>query len=317
MKIGIIGLGINGSYLSYKLAQKGHDAVVFERKSKEGGKACSGLISERIWSFIPEKSGLVHNEVDFVKIHYPKKVVKVKFKPKMLSFDRLALERYMVRLAKKEGAKIKFNSPISNLNDLEDFDRIIGCDGAASIVRQALGVWDPEFRLGLYLYKNEEADANYVETWPTENGFCWKIPKGNKVEYGCMDSVYRANMEFNKFCSEQGIGGEYVKSHLIPQGIRFSNEDRVFLCGDAAGLTKCWSGGGVIWGLTAADFLVESFPDVERYNLRLQTFFGPRMKIYDKLTRGVSFVGRNASWAMPSKRTIDSDYLLRILKRNV
>jgi flavin-dependent dehydrogenase len=312
MRICVVGLGINGSYVAYKLAQKGHEVVVFEGKSKIGGKACSGLVSKRIWSYIPENSDLILNEIDFVKIHYPKKTVKVNFRPKMLSLDRLALERYLAKLAKDEGVEIRFGNTILGIDGLEGFDRIIGCDGAMSVVRKDLYVSNPNFRLGIYLYKKEKANFNYAETWPTKNGFCWRIPKGDKVEYGCMDSVYWANMEFNKFCSKQGIEEEYVKSHLIPQGLRFSNDDNIFLCGDAAGLTKPWSGGGIIWGFAAADMLVDSFPNVELYNEKLQAF-EKRMKLYNKLTKGASYVGNKVSWLIPSKRTIDSDYLFRFL----
>jgi len=306
MKIGIIGLGINGSYIAYKLARKGHDVTVFEQKKKIGGKPCSGLISERIWSFIPKKENLVLEEINFVKIHYPN-IVVANFEPKMLVFDRLALERYLVKLAKEEGVEIKLGQSVTMV-DLENFDRIIGCDGAMSATRRNLNVKDPRFRLGVYTYINEISKE--VETWPTRNGFCWKIPKGDKTEYGCLDSIGKANLEFERFCTKQRIIPKNIKSHLIPEGLRLSN--KVFLCGDAAGLTKPWSGGGIVWGLTAADFLINNFPNIRKYNRQMRRFFGLKIPFYRILTRVVRIFNKIS---VVNSRTIDSDFLFKKLRK--
>ena len=46
--VAIIGGGICGLYLSWKLSRKGHLVTVFEKKKKIGNEICSGLFSERI-----------------------------------------------------------------------------------------------------------------------------------------------------------------------------------------------------------------------------------------------------------------------------
>ena len=48
MKIGIVGCGINGSYLAWKLSKE-HDVMVFEKKKQIGKEVCSGIVSQRIW----------------------------------------------------------------------------------------------------------------------------------------------------------------------------------------------------------------------------------------------------------------------------
>jgi len=47
MKIGIVGCGVNGAYLAWKLSKE-NEVEVFERNIFIGEKPCSELISERI-----------------------------------------------------------------------------------------------------------------------------------------------------------------------------------------------------------------------------------------------------------------------------
>ena len=55
MKVAIIGAGINGLYLGWKLSEKNHQVTVFERKKQIGESVvCSGLFSQRILDFIPQ-----------------------------------------------------------------------------------------------------------------------------------------------------------------------------------------------------------------------------------------------------------------------
>ena len=63
MKIGIIGCSINGAYLAWKLSKE-NDVTVFEKNKTIGEKPCSGLVSERIWNFIPKNDDLIENVID-------------------------------------------------------------------------------------------------------------------------------------------------------------------------------------------------------------------------------------------------------------
>ena len=70
MKTAIVGGGIIGLYLAWKLSEKGHDITVFEKKGGVGKEACSGLFSERILEFIPKSKELVQNQIESVFLNF-------------------------------------------------------------------------------------------------------------------------------------------------------------------------------------------------------------------------------------------------------
>jgi len=323
MEIGIIGCDINGAYLAWKFAEKGHDVMVFDQRKKIGKEACSGLISQRIWDFIPENRRLVKHKIYSVHVHFPKKTLEMKFNPEMLVFDRKKLDNYVLDLARKAGANINLGKTFSKIfyyrgkrpqisvfnekgkSDVYQFDVVIGSDGASSDLRNELGLNDPDFRLGIMTYKREKGKDKHVDVWPTQNGFKWKIPRKTNVEYGIMENLDVAKKEFKKFAKAKKI-----YSAVIPQGNVSTGRKYAALCGDAAGLTKPWSGGGVIWGLTAADILIDSFPNMLRYNRRMKTYFRFKSFVGKLVMKIGTFIGNNTPFLLPKTMRFDSDWVL-------
>ncbi len=328
MKVAIVGAGIIGTYLAWRLAKKGLDVSVFEKNSEIGGKVCSGLISRRLWHFFPESKGLVLNEIKTANAHFPGKDIEIKFSPHMLVLDRKGLEEYAAKLAKESGAKMFFGMKVANVLHVKgkkpqvvlernnkkaflEFDYIIGCDGANSVVRKSLRLKAPRTRLGILAFgrpkKNQTADA--VEVFTTKNGFDWIIPRSSgEAEYGTLEKLVDAKKQFEQFCKKQKIKPEKVLAAAVPEGLAVSSHDRIALCGDAAGLTKSWSGGGVIWGLTAAHMLARDFPNLGKYESQMKRFFGPRMLFSRIGLRLAVCIGFHIPSLLPKKIRIDSDW---------
>ena len=302
MKIAIVGAGINGSYLGYKLADKG-EVTVFERKAQLGGKPCSGLISKRVWDHIDKPEAGQHDQlvkhiITEARIHFPKKTVTLKFKQNMLVFDRQKLDEYVGKLAEQKGVKFRFNIDVNSVanhggkpivNGLV-FDKLIGCDGANSIVKDKLGVSASKFRLGVYCYTRDGGKDQWVDTWPLKDGFSWKIPRGDCVEWGVVAPVGDAKKEFEKLIKREHLQYDKVYSHIIPEGLCFPIANNkvarnITLCGDAAGLTKPWSGGGVIWGMIAGDLLVKNLGNFRKYEQAVKKQFNNRITL--------NLIGRN------------------------
>ncbi len=256
LKIAIIGAGITGLYLSWKLSEKGYKVSIFEKKEKIGKEVCSGLISERILDFIPESKKLIQNEINYSLIHFPKRTLKINFSKQFFVLNHFELDNLVAGLAKEKGAKFFLKQEINSV--LKGFDKIIGCDGANSFIRHELKLSEPEFQLGIQGFLKEKDYSNFVETWPIKSGFIWRIPRGEETEYGIIEKPKEARKIFEDFLNKNNIHLEKINSAIVSQGLIIPSNSKITLCGDAAGLAKPWSGGGVIWGLTAANILLNN-----------------------------------------------------------
>jgi len=308
MKIAIIGAGTCGLYLGWKLSEKGHEVTIFEKKKEIGQEVCSGLFSQRILKFLPQSRKLVQNRINFALLHFPKKTVKIKFSKQFFVMSHFELDKLIASLAEKAGVKIVLNHNIRSLP--KEFDRIIGCDGANSVARKELKLPEPNFRLGIQGFIKKKSSLNFVKVLPCQNGFIWKIPRGKEIEYGIITKPDLAQQIFKNFLEKNDILLERVKSKIIPQGLITSSNPLVALCGDAAGLTKPWSGGGVIWGLSAAEILLKTFPNFSCYQNKAKRFFLPKITLSKLAVKIVYFLGFKMPWLLPKETKIESDFLL-------
>lgn len=304
-KVAIIGGGTIGLYLALKLVEKENQVSVFERKEEIGTRVCSGLFSQKILDFIPQASNIIENEITHAFLHFPKKTIKLSFKEKFFTMSHFNLDNLLYSSLKNN---VVLGSNITSIPD--GYNRIIGCDGAFSFVRACLNLKNPSFYLGLKGTINEKDDSSCVETWPTKNGFIWKIPRGKEIEYGIMEKPREAKKMLDIFLKKNKINIKKIEARIIPRGISIPNTKTITLCGDATGITKPWSGGGVIWGLKSADMLASSFPDFNLYHKKMKRFFFPKVAFYNTLAKSVYFTGFNIPWIIPRTVKIEPDFLI-------
>jgi digeranylgeranylglycerophospholipid reductase len=316
MKVAIIGGGINGLYLAWKLADRDVRVDVFEKKNEIGKEVCSGLFSENILKFIPSAEKLIEGEINSTLIHFPKKTVKVNFSEKFLIIEHSKLDKLVAELARNNGVKIFLGKEI-NENDFsqmeKEYDRIIGSDGAFSLTRNFLKEKEKiKFRLaiqGFVPFKEEKVSS--VETWPVKKGFIWKIPKKGRCEYGAIGEPEKIGFLFKQFLKENNISLPEKKSAPVPSGFPcFVKNKKIAICGDAAGLVKPWSGGGVVWGIMAADLLLKNFPNFLKYREEAKKFFLPKFIFSKTFTASVYFTGFNFPRLIPKNNKIKGDFLV-------
>lgn len=326
-KIAIIGAGPIGLYLAWKLSEAGHSITVFEKKqdiSALGLKACSGLISERLRNFVPLDESVIENRINVCNLRFPKKTVALNIKPTHLVIERAKFIETLYGFCQKAGVSVLFGQEIKSLP--AGFDKVIACDGALSRARESMwaeqgrkgikGRKGLRMRLGILVFEEKAAGqeelSDKVDVWPFNGGFCWRIPGGHQVEYGALGPLRTTQKELESFLQKNNLAyllEQRPRAAIIPQGLCLPNLKNITLCGDAAGMTKPWSGGGIIWAMIAADILVKYFPDFQKYKQETEWVFRWPLLKAKLAVPLVYFVGNYLPWFLPSRISIDNDVL--------
>lgn len=266
--ITIVGAGPAGLYLTHLLEDRFHIALL-EENSHPGGKPCTGLISKNLDQFLSPKESWIDNQVNSAFLHSPEdNIIKLQ-KPKTAAYV-IHRKKFDLSLADKTQTIIRFHTRAQKITHRKDSVQVktnreafsspilIGCDGANSVVRKHLGLKPRETVTGLKATTREEDHSNKVHLYFNkdfvEDGFLWKVPRGKATEYGALGT----NISFSvleKFFSMKDYKKEAA---LIPIGPTKTYSDRILLLGDAAGITKPWSGGGVIYAFTCAQIAADT-----------------------------------------------------------
>lgn len=294
MKVAIIGSGIIGVYLGDELSKKGHEVVIFERNSKNKTlrKSCSTLVSTRFLDFINVKDEFIENTIKECHINFKHKKIILNLIPEHIVINR---EKLLNDLIENSKATIYFEKKIKEIPD--GFDYIIDASGVSSFLQDK----DLKTKLGLQVFTNEKNNNDYVETFKTKNGFEWIIPRGETTEYGIFEKDVSC---FNK-------KGFETRFALIPTRFNIPKNSKYTLCGDSTGLVKPWSGGGLIWQLHSARFLIETFPNFNKYRRKTNQFFKFRI-LKGKIA---NFLVPYLSFFIPRKLNYDNDFLAVLFKK--
>ncbi len=288
MKTLIIGAGPVGSYAASLLAQnKDTEVSLFEEHSSIGTPVhCTGIVTPEIFRFIPKKSKFILNEIKDVRIISPdSSALKLNFKQPDLILDREAFDQYFFNLAHSAGANtylkhrfLSYRKRTARIKDLGTgkikelkFDRLIGADGPNSAVgRSAKLIHDREFFIGIQAVVKKHND-NVLDFYPLDHGFGWSVPVDSQTLRIGVASRYTLGAEFQAILNN--YGGRVLKKQggLIPvyRPSAHYQRKKVFLVGDAAGLVKATTGGGLVPGLDSAEILAYCILHKKNYCLGL------------------------------------------------
>jgi len=276
----VVGAGPAGSRFARRAAQTGHDVVAFEQGTVGEPLACSGHVSTDIWEFVPAdaRDRLHQNDIYGARFHAggPDSDAYRFYKDGVVSnvIDRVGLDRTLADAARAAGAEIREDHTVVGLTERRDHvavevrgpdglathraRMVAGCDGPRSRVREAVGLPEPgELLHGVLGFDGTPDGGDFVDVHLTvPRFFAWRIPRGAAgVEYGLAtppgDDVTE---QFESFTAAHGVETDRRCSGLIPIGPPETvTSGRVFLIGDAAGQNKPFTGGGILYGMTAAD----------------------------------------------------------------
>lgn len=270
--VAVVGAGPAGSRTARGFAERGFDVVVLERGEVGRPLACSGHVSGDLWWFLSDDAEdlLLQNEVRGARFHAGGGSYRF-YKDETVSYviDRVEMDRVLADEAVAAGAELRTEVEVEDV--VEEDDRVVlktsegeveasvaaGCDGPRSTVRESVGLQPPgEMLQGVLAFTDEDDVSDFVDVYLDADGFFgWRIPRGDSVEYG-VASRRGARDEFDRLFD---VEPDSLCAGWIPIGPPGeTTSERVFLVGDAAGQTKPYTGGGIIYGMRAADVACEA-----------------------------------------------------------
>lgn len=291
----VVGAGPPGSRFARRAAEAGYDVVVFEKGEIGTPLACSGHVSTDIWDYVPEtaKPDLFQNRISGADFHVggPHSTSYPFYKQTEISnvIDRVGLDKQLAACASDAGADVREAHTVTDVTEKADHVRVTvkpdgeatqtfktqmvaGCDGPTSRVRRAIDLNEPDELLhGVLAFDDTPDHGDFVDVHLTAPSFfAWRIPRGDAgVEYGLAASPGKeVNTLFDTLTTTYDADTSHFCSGAIPIGPPDSvTTDRVFLLGDAAGQTKPFTGGGILYGMTAADIAAETIDPTDPVSL--------------------------------------------------
>ncbi len=300
----VIGAGPVGGYLAWKLTEKGLTVLLVEEHAEIGRPfQCAGMVNpsamDRIGAF-----DTVLTRIWGARMYSPSGTeirIGNSETTRTWSVCRKLFDERVVQLSLDSGADLLLSSKPVNATVSDsgveisiDVDGKIkhfscrllcGADGAHSWVRRNFKMGRPKelmigFQIEVTGYQGEEGRLDLFTGEDIAPGFfAWAIPSGNTTRIGnwtlpdklgekscedLLDSLMTSPNWGDKFsnCKEIGRYCGPVPSGLIHKPVI----NRVAVFGDAAGLCKPTTGGGIGKGFDQVDLMLEKIVEVVKSN---------------------------------------------------
>ena len=284
-KVGIVGAGVGGSYLSYLLSKKGVDNIVFDFRAPHE-KLCGGGVSYKTVAKFPIIDELpclrkVVWESTFIS---PKdRMVKVEFEKPVTIFNRRDLDHSLLKKARESGAHFRKEKVhaftlegdhwrISTETGDYMAEILVGADGALSRTRRKLNVpsMKGDYFFALQCFLNVQKDFVIYKFFPDLEGYLWSFPRVDSLAVGIASKYYgRKNYNdmkekllyfIERYYPEQtkriSLRGAYIPffSAKDLQDVSICSKNWA-LIGDAASFVEPISGEGIYYAIYSAEIL--------------------------------------------------------------
>ncbi|MHA2601211.1 MAG: geranylgeranyl reductase family protein [Candidatus Thorarchaeota archaeon SMTZ1-83] len=288
----IIGGGPAGLITSHSLAKDGHNAVVLEEHPEIGKPDhCAGLVSTSGLSSLnlnPPRD-VIQNYVSAARIFAPsgQSILIERGRREAFVIDRSRFDSWLADRATDEGAEVLTGSKVLGVSSVERNPStvslktaggheerrslvVINAEGTRCVLSKLVGLPSVPRRSKYPAYQFEmngvDIDDDVVEMFYGRNVapgfFAWIIPLGDRrarVGLAAKDMAKRRleasirrhpvmNKRLEHASIERGFGGIV----LVGTPIKKTVTGRFLVVGDAAGMVKPTTGGGVIMGGIAA-----------------------------------------------------------------
>ena len=284
-KVGIVGAGVGGSYLSYLLSKKGVDNIIFDFRAPHE-KLCGGGVSYKTIARFPILRELHCHRKNVWKLTIisPKdRSVMIDLEKPLTIFHRRDLDYSLLKKALESGAHFRKEKVhtftlegdhwrISTENGEYKAEILVGADGALSRTRKSLRLplKKRDYYFALQCFLDVEKDFVIYKFFPGLEGYLWSFPRVDSLAVGISYKDYgRKNFKVMKerlfyfierYYPEQ-TKRIYLRGAYIPC---FSANDvqEISICsknwaliGDAASFVEPISGEGIYYAIYSAEIL--------------------------------------------------------------
>lgn len=308
-KVGIIGAGIGGSYLAYRLSQEGVDTIVFDFRVPHE-KLCGGGITYKTIERFPliNELPIPRREIwKSVLISPQETEVVIDLENPLTIVNRRDLDYALIKKAVGYGAHLKKERVQSFAHEGNSWrifttagdykaDILVGADGALSRTRRKLNVlpMKEDYFFALECFLRETTDFVIFKFFPDSNGYLWVFPRVDAVAVGIVsDHNRKPNI---KDMEERLL--HFLETHYPGQTTRISVHGAYipFFCphdrknitigghnwaliGDAANFVDPISGEGMYYAIYSAEILAQCILDNEvvHYRTLCMRYFGENL----------------------------------------
>jgi flavin-dependent dehydrogenase len=293
------------------MAGEGVDVLVLEEHPEIGVPVhCTGIVSEETYSLYKIPEHVVLNRPSRCVVVSPSGLAYEFQSPgeQIVVLDRAGLDQALAAEAEAAGASVLTACRVDDLRVAPGLVEVCAEDGRRFVARAvvlACGVnYRFQRRLGFGLPSRAvhtaqvEVDAQaseavevYLGRQVAPDGFAWLVPVRREERSRLKAGVLLrgdAKAHLETFLAHPSAAsrltekpGEPIR-RLLPLGpIRRAHSDRMLAIGDAAGLTKPMTGGGIFYSLLSAAFAVETLVDA----LAADDLSASRLARYEKRWR--------------------------------
>ena len=272
----IVGAGPAGATAAYNLAKQGHAVLIIEKSSLPRQKACGGGVSPAIANWFDfDFAPVVKNTVSQVKYTWkmgdPMEINLDGVTP-MWMVQRDEFDRFLVQQARQQGAELKDNLAVTDINLQGDSWQVstsegnfeakylIAADGANSLVASKLGFPAAKTVAAASLevpgeISDRRTHMAYFDFGSLKNGFMWCFPKTDGFSFSAAyvrdpkGKTQELQKQLNKYAEQFGLDvarGNYREHPMkLWDGDRPLHSDRVLITGEAAGIVDPLIGEGI------------------------------------------------------------------------